>query len=200
MTMEQVNAIDEQIMTQVFSVGTEKQRMAYLTKLRAHFSLSLFLMQQPLVASPQDALDLVLRRKAIGSEVLAEQRDAVLEGHYPHLQEQLRALTMLRGQIARYTLEGFEKDGAEVYQFRLAGWNSQKERLEADLARHIPEMSLAQKLRVADRQAVARALPKEAVLIEFVRIIALDVRALSVRHEFVGGEIYLAFALSTEDS
>jgi CHAT domain-containing protein/tetratricopeptide (TPR) repeat protein len=196
--MEQVNTIDEQIMSRVFSIGTEKQRMAYLATLYFHLALSLSLTRHSVVASPQDVLDLVFRRKALGAEVLAMQRDAVLGGRYPHLQEQLRALTMLRGQIARYTLEGLEKDGAEIYQQRLAEWNSQRERLEADLVRQIPEMDIVQKLRVADRQAVASALPKDAVLIEFVRFIALDVQELHTQQDFAGREVYYAFVLFPE--
>jgi CHAT domain-containing protein len=55
----------------------------------------------------------------------------------------------------------------------------QKERLEAELARQIPEMNLERKLRAADRRAVALGLPEGIVLVEFVRLHVFDFRAVA---------------------
>jgi hypothetical protein len=69
--------------------------------------------------------------------------------------------------------------------------------LEAELSRQIPEMSLEQQLRQADRRAVALALPEGVCLVEFVRFHVFDFNAVSAR----GGRcwrqaLYLAFVLA----
>jgi CHAT domain-containing protein len=122
---------------------------------------------------------LVLRRKAIGVEALAAQRDAVLGGRYPHLRPKLGELLALRAQIARETLADTpDPEGIDARQRLLLRWNFQKEQLEAELARQIPEMDLEQQLQTADRQAVAKALPRESALIEFVSLDVFDFQAV----------------------
>jgi tetratricopeptide (TPR) repeat protein/CHAT domain-containing protein len=183
---EQVATIDDRVVEQVFSIGSERQRMALLVSLQGdmHGFLSLVLQHLPhLRAARQKALDLVLRRKAIGAEVLAAQRDAILGGRYPHLAPQLQELTALRMQIAQKTLAGPDSTDIEAHRQLLVKWNAQKERLEADLARQIPEMTLGHQLQTANRQAVAEALPQEAALVEFVRFGVFDFRALPARGE-----------------
>jgi CHAT domain-containing protein len=78
----------------------------------------------------------------------------------------------------------------------LAQWDQQKERLEAALARRIPEMNLEQKLRAADRRGVALALPAGVALIEFVRFDVFDFQAVPARGESCWQPArYLAFVL-----
>jgi hypothetical protein len=52
--------------------------------------------------------------------------------------------------------------------------NTRKELLEGELAHQMPEINLSQKLQTADRWAVKRVLPDDAVLIEFVRMAVFD--------------------------
>ena len=197
--LQQSVAIDDQMIGQVFSIGSESQRIVYLTTLQAVFGvfLSLTLHALPhLPSAVQACLDLVLRRKAIGIEALAAQRDAVLEGHYPDLLAPLRELNSLRMLIAQKTLAGPHSGTLSEYQQILAEWNAQRERLEAKLANQIPEMNLELKLRSVDLQGVAEALPEGSALIEFVRFEVFDFHA-------VGGQInkrwksmrYVAFIL-----
>jgi CHAT domain-containing protein len=64
------------------------------------------------------------------------------------------------------------------------------------MAREVPEMNLAQKLRCADRQAVALALPEGAALVEFVRYLVYDFLAVAARGESEWKPSrYLAFVL-----
>ena len=143
--------------------------------------------------------DLVLRRKALGAEVLAIQRDTVLGGKYPALEPQVREWTTLRRQTGRKRLDGPGRDDPQEHQRLLASWENRQEQLEAALARHIPEMNLAQHLRTVDRYTVARALPVEAVLIEFVRFTAYDFHAVPQRGEAVWQAArYGAFVMRAE--
>jgi len=137
----------------------------------------------------QTGLDLVLRRKAIGAEASAAQRDAVLSGRYPELEPRLRELTGLRNQIAQKALSGPGPEDPEAHQRLLAEWRAHKDELEVELARQIPErciepvemMNLGQRLRAADRPAVAKALPEGTALVEFLRLDVYDFEAVPAK-------------------
>jgi CHAT domain-containing protein/tetratricopeptide (TPR) repeat protein len=201
--IERATAIDERMIGQIFSISSENQRMAYLSILQTHFDAFLSLVLQDFSDSPtavQVTLDLVLRRKAIGAEALAAQRDAVLGGRYPELKSKLQELIILRIQIAQKTLNGPGPEGLSAHQQLLARWNAQRERLEAELARQIPEMNLQRQLRTANRQAIAQALPAGAVLVELVRIRVYDFKAVPARGESRWKPArYLAFVLCASE-
>ena len=119
--------------------------MAYLKSLQEKFDGLLSIVFQYFPDSSGAivvALEQVLRRKAIGDEALAAQRDRVLGDQHPELGPKLRQLTALRMQIAQKTLAGPGEDGTQVLGKLLAEWNVQKERLESELARKISEMNL----------------------------------------------------------
>jgi CHAT domain-containing protein len=197
--MEKAGAMSNRMIGQIFSMGSESQRMAFLATLQVETASLLSFVLQHLPhsqAAVQAALDLVLRRKAIGAEALAVQRDAILGGRYPPLAPMLRELTTLRQQIARWTLTGAPPQGREEHLGLLEEQTSKKEQLEAQLAHQIPEMDLMQKLQSADRQAVARALPDKAALVEFVRTDVFDFLATPARGETQWKDShYLAFVL-----
>ena len=179
-------AIDDRMVGEILAISSERQRTAFLKNVLAnlHDFLSLVLLQ--LGDSPnaiRTAFELVLRRKAVAAEALATQRDAVLEGKYPALGPRLRNLAALRMQIARKALAGPGPEGLESHLQGLGKWEVQKEELEAELARQIPEMNLEQKLRAADRRAVALNLPEGVALVEFVRVPIFDSHAVPARGE-----------------
>lgn len=197
--MQQVAGVHDLLIGKVLSLGSENQRLAYLKTIHWNLRslLSLIVLHFP---TSKEALaiacELVLRRKAIGAEALASQRDAVLGGKYPTLQPKLHELTMLRMQIAQKTLTGPGTEGLPTHTELLSEWNTQKEKLEAELARQIPEMNLEQKLRAVDRQVVALALPAGATLVEFVRFDVFDFKAIPARGEAQWKPArYLAFVM-----
>ncbi len=201
--LKQALDIGEKMIGQIFSVGSERQRMMYLRTHQGTFNTFLSLVLHYLSQSPeavQAALDLVLRRKALGSEVLAAQRDAILGGHYPDLASELRELTTLRMQIAQKTLAGPGSEDMESYQQRLRDWYAQKEWLESDLAHQIPEMNLVRQLQAANRHTVAGALPEKTVLIEFVRVNLLNFTVAPAHNEARWKPAhYIAFSLTVEE-
>jgi CHAT domain-containing protein/tetratricopeptide (TPR) repeat protein len=192
--------IDDRILGQVFTIGSESQRLASLWAIQGRLEAFLSLVSLYLADSRpaiQGALDVLLRRKALGAEALLAQRDAVLGGRYTHLQEPLRQLTLLRQQIAQKTLAGpTAGEDPAVHQRQLAEWHAERERQEQALARQIPEMNLEQKLRAADRRAVALGLPEGVALVEFVRLNVANFQAVRARgeREWLPAR-YLAFVL-----
>jgi tetratricopeptide (TPR) repeat protein len=184
--LQQAAAIDDRMIGQILCISSERQRIAFLLTRRYLFfkTLSLVLERSgDLPAAVPAALDLVLRRKAIAAEATAAQRDAVLGGKYPALGPTLQELGALRMQVARATLAGPGSEGPEAHGRRLAEWSEHRERLEAELARQVPEMNLERKLRAADHRAVALALPEGVALVEFVRFRVFDFHAVHARGE-----------------
>ena len=104
--MQQAAAIHDRVIGQIFSTGSEGQRIAYMETIEGHFYAFVSLVVNHLstdAGAVRAAADLVLRRKAIGAEALAEQRDAVLGGKYPGLSPNLKELNLLRMQIGQKT-------------------------------------------------------------------------------------------------
>ncbi len=198
--MRESAAIDDRAIGQVFSIGSESQRMAFLESIRWKLYVFLSFAQQYQSDVPElvpIALDLALRRKAIGAEALAIQQSTLLEGKYPELSASLSQLASLRKQIAEKALAGPSTEGLAAHDGLLADWDAERERLEAELARQIPEMNLERKLRAVDHQTVARALPEGAVLVEFVRAYVFDFNAVQIAGELSWKSArYLAFVLA----
>jgi CHAT domain-containing protein/tetratricopeptide (TPR) repeat protein len=188
--MQQAAAIDDRMIGQIFAIGSESQRAAYLKNVRVSFDAFLSLVVGYLADSPaavRAALEMVLRRKALEAEALAAQRDAILGGKYPQLEPRLRQLTALRARIAQATLAGGRTP---------ADWTARKNRLEADLARQIPELNLEQRLRDTDCRSLAVALPEGSVLVEFVHFNVFDFKAVPARGQLQWQPArYLAFVL-----
>lgn len=200
--MKQSVAISDKLIGQVFSIGSESQRMAFLQLLDSEFNGFISLVFQDLASScsaVQAAFDLVLRRKALGAEAISEQREAVLRGRYPHLEPKLGRIATLRSQIARTLLARTDRADSEARRDRIAEWMREKEEIEAELAHQIPEMRLEQQLKYVNHNVIADALPTGSAIVEFVRLNVFDFKAVAVRGESLWKPArYLAFILLSE--
>lgn len=178
--LQKAETINDHVLVQIFSVGSEQQRMAYLKNILNDFNIFISLTLEHLSQSPEAvgaALDLVLRRKAIGAEALAAQNTAMMENRFPHLKMKLQEQITLRSKIAQKTLAGSDSDIISHLQL-LKEWKSQLEKLETELSSQIPEMSLAQKFLRVDRQAIAAALPEGSALVEYLSLYSRDFKAV----------------------
>jgi len=203
---QRVEQIHDRLIGEVFGLGSERQRLAYVENLQSTFHAFLSFVLRYRSDDPaalRAAFDLVLSRKALSAEAVATQRDAVLGGRYPQLTAKLQELAALRTEIAQKTLGGPAREAAtvEASEQELAGLSTRRETLEAELARQIPEMNLARRLQVADRLAIVGALPSDSTLVEFVRVPIYDFAAVALRGELPWKpERYLAFILAAGES
>jgi tetratricopeptide (TPR) repeat protein/CHAT domain-containing protein len=197
--MKQAQSIDDHLIRHVFSFASESQRMGYIKALRGEMDSFLSLVSRHLSNSPaavMDAMDMVLKRKAIVAEALAAQRDAVLGGRYPDLAPTLHKLRTLNAQIARKIMSGPGPEGPEAHRELLEKWKAEKESIEVLLASRIPEIDLERRLADANRRKVADALPEGAVLVEFVRFNPFDFKAIPAQGQSPWKPArYLAFVL-----
>jgi CHAT domain-containing protein/tetratricopeptide (TPR) repeat protein len=194
-----VVAAHDQLIDQIFAIGSESQRMAYIQSVQRGSAIFISLVAMPGTTSRENisaCFDVVLRRKALTAEVLAAQRDALLESRHPHLKDKIKQVRTLRAQIGQKQLAGPGKEGLLAHEQQLRTWIAQREGLEAQLAGNIPEISLQIQLRDVDRGAVAQALLTDAALVEFVRTDVYDFQQRAGPAEARWKPpIYLAFIL-----
>ena len=198
--MRRANRIEDALLGQMFAALSENQRMAYLAERWSRFEIFLSILVECFPDRSDavgDALDLTLRRKSLAAEAAALQHEAVLNGRYPHLKPELQTLTELRWQIAQWTLAGPGALSLAAHRQQLEEANREKERLQAQLARQIPEMNLQAKMQAASRADVALSLPQNAALVEFVRYDRIDFHAVPANGEprWLPAR-YLAFVLA----
>jgi tetratricopeptide (TPR) repeat protein/CHAT domain-containing protein len=201
--MQKVAEIDNHTIAQIFSLGSDRQRRAAVQALQNRFHIYLSLILRSFTSTPaalQHALDTTMRRKGIAATALTIQRDAILSSRYPELTSQINSLTMLRTEIGELTFAGPESDSITTYRDRLACLTTQYERLEADLARHIPEIRGDEKLSSTIRLRVAQALPEGSILVEFIRVNMVNFTAVPACGDTVWEAAhYVAFVLLAQN-
>jgi CHAT domain-containing protein/tetratricopeptide (TPR) repeat protein len=190
--------VRDRLIARVAGLAAERERLGYLAPVRAELALFLTVVRARMADRPEAvrlACDLVLRRKAVVTEGIADQRAAVLGGRYPSLRDELRELDALREQIARCTLGGASPGPEAVAE--LAEFERRRQELEVQLAGQIPELDATRRLRAADTGAVSAALPAGAALIELVRVTTHDPCARMSRSD--AGAWYAAFVIPAGD-
>ncbi len=194
---------EDRMIGKLFGFASEDQRNRYLARLRGTGDLMLSLLLSDFAAAPdavRAGLDYVLRRKALSAEAAAVQQRALLEGRYPQQRERLQQLRLHCGQIARKIMTGpGPKESPAAHRQTLAAWEAERDALQAELARAIPEIRLEQQLAAVEAGAVAARLAGNGVLVEFVRFRRFDFYAVPANGgKPWTGERYLAFVLSAE--
>ncbi|CAD7704382.1 unnamed protein product [Ostreobium quekettii] len=202
--LQEANRIYDSFTSNVFSMSSEGERLHCAREIHIETELFLSLVLEHFPESQAHvtaAFELVLRRKAIVLEAAAQQRDSILQGRYPHLTERLQSLSTLRAEIAMTTLAGPGGTPADEYRHQLQQLEAQRNRMESELARQIPEVTLQQQLRAADRRAVAIHLPSGGALIEFVRFQPFNFHDGSDQSDSSGEPPhYVAFVLTADNA
>jgi CHAT domain-containing protein/tetratricopeptide (TPR) repeat protein len=183
-------SVDERLASEVFTIGSDAQRLEFVRLLRGStgLMLSIALAEPGAVA---EALTLVFRRKALAAEAVASRRDAVLAGRYPELAEQLQEHRALRLQLAKQSVKSSWTNAPTS----AADLHQRVEELERTLARSIPEIDVMSRLRDVNVEAVAAELPAGTALVEFVHFL---------RQNFAGQagkpvKTYAAFVLKAHE-
>lgn len=177
----------------VLAAGSEVQQMGFLDVLRTQRDIFLSLTLRASHGS-RAAGDFVLRRKGITAELRTAQRvDA--RAHHGDVAARLEGLDALRLRIARKMLDGPGAEGPAAHRRILAAWEAERDTREAELAAHVPALSLEQRLRTADARAVAAALPAGAALVELTQYAPVDFDRTTVFGPERGAPRYLALVI-----
>ncbi|MBD2125051.1 CHAT domain-containing protein [Microcoleus sp. ZQ-A2] len=187
--MKEATVIENRLISQGFAASSERARLVYLQKFRDHFDLFLSLVYKHLRHSPravQEALDLVLKRKALTAQAVAAQNQAIYSGRYPHLKTELEKLQELSDQIIHFT---FTQPQPE----RIPQLQAEHDKFQEQLASQVPEIQLQEQ--PIDCRTVALELPEGSTLVEFVCFNVFDFLAASEESKWKPSR-YLAFILT----
>ena len=150
------------------SIGSERQRVAYLTPVaeRTERTLSLNLQMTP--SDPDStalAVTVLLQRKGRVLDAAADMQAALRRHAHPGSQALLDQLNDVVGQLARLVLNGPQKTPVDGYRKSIAALEERKEQLESQIRRRSAEFQAAAV--PVTLEAVKAAIPADAALIEF---------------------------------
>lgn len=146
---------------QIFSFGSERQRLAYAGQLKPYDLLAS-------LGAADEIATAVLRYKGAVLDSMMEDLGRARASDQPEAQANLEALRQVRESLA--DLLGNPDEGAPVDQARLDSLRQELERLESAVARGgvPPSQELRRAFQVRPEQ-VTEVLPERSVLVEFVR-------------------------------
>ncbi len=186
----------------IFSASTDAQRLEYLQKTQTSLWILISLAVQNSQQLPEAvplAFQQVLRHKALGTEAGVVHRTVLLSEQYQHLSPQLEQLQHLDDQLAALAFQVPTSEELSTYQAQFAALSQQRDALDRQLCRQIPEMNLQKQLETIDCRSLAEALPKGSVLVEFLYFCNLNFKAVPAKGEsqWLSAQ-YVAFILSAD--
>ena len=178
--------VDEELVSEVFSMTTEGQRWSFLREVehRYHLYLSLFCKEGAETFPAAVAYSRVLRRKGLLFETSFAQRDYSRADNHPDFQAALRpwledgdptaqqeyaTWTTLSSALNRAILQGPGSEGADEHKRQVAALQRARDEAEARLVKRVPGLKLEQTRSNATGSAVGARLPPSSALVEFVR-------------------------------
>ncbi|ARI81500.1 hypothetical protein BH695_2219 [Microcystis aeruginosa PCC 7806SL] len=203
---------NEQLAWLMISISNEKVRLDLIPFLKVCVYLRFSIINRFLlgdISEIKTLFELILQTKGISAEILATQKDKLLEKKYSRLQPQLEQLRLLRKQIAHKEINGLAPlETIANFKKTLELSYQEKEKLEQQLAVEIPELNLKLKLKNVTLTTISKTLPKKYVLVEFVALYD-PIEAKEVREEYSDNPQmlleyqpyfrYVAFVLSSEN-
>jgi tetratricopeptide (TPR) repeat protein len=187
----------EAVIDVLLAITSDVQRLAYLSRIQFCIELYVGVVLQRFPKSRAckgKAFDLILRRKGIGFEASALQREALLK-RYASVAPTLRELRAVRNEIGTKSILGPAPGEEEFHSKMLAGLNGRRARLEEELAKEIPDLPSEDGAGRVTRTAVAKAMPEGSVLLEFV---VLDTDQYRRRPRIWTGRHYVVFVLHAD--
>jgi CHAT domain-containing protein/tetratricopeptide (TPR) repeat protein len=151
-----------------FGATSEEERAAFLREILERVATAGMMLLPHIDEHPAIAMvmfDMAVQRKAILAETIASERELLALNTRSELRPKFDELLAVRAKIARLTLDAADGAADQIGELK-----SQRRKLELDLARVVPEIALAERLRRADRASLAAALPLGAALLEFLTL------------------------------
>lgn len=193
----QASYINDKLISKVFAFSSESDRLAVIEKLRLNFDLFLSLVYQHLSNqedAKQEAFNFVLKRKGLTAASVSAQNQALYHNRYPNLQTQFRQLCDLNTQLINLTFSPPKNGDFTEYQTQLSQLEAEYNHLQKYLASQVPEIQVS--TQIVDCGTVAKALPANSILVEFVRFDVFDFHAVPAKKEQQWhSPRYLAFVL-----
>jgi CHAT domain-containing protein/tetratricopeptide (TPR) repeat protein len=196
-SLREAIASESSVMDTILRLGSEKDRLSYLSSLRWHVEAALSFVAQKGISDQrlvEWVFELVLRRKGLAAEALSVQRDVILAGESAELKDKFKRLNALKLEIARGLLDVQYNNSDR--KDRLDSLDAERAALERELSQSIPEIGLKLQLEAFGCGTAASALPESGALIEFVRYTDWHFDGVVARgQKTTGNERYVMFVL-----
>jgi CHAT domain-containing protein/Tfp pilus assembly protein PilF len=173
---EASGALAEQIM----GFATEDRSTLFLETQRNGLEGFLSLVDRQMSGDPgavRDGLTAWLRYKGVLLDAQKRFQEALLRSDDPKVAALAREFAQVRTRLSALAFAGPGKAGAEAYRRQIAELEARRQRLEADLSARSQSFASSRRQYRADAAAVAKALPREAVLVEYARVSLFNFKA-----------------------
>ncbi len=186
--------IDEQTIRNIFTIASEEQKLVFVKKISANYEGALSLIHQKF-SSNQDALglglNLVLSRKGVVFDAQARQMETIASSLDPKVKGLWKKMTSFRSRLAKL-LQGKPANlSLEMYRLQIRELNREIENLESQLSSKSSLVAEELEQRKATTRKVSKQMPKDSVLIEFIKINDYN----WTKGKWADTQIYLAFIL-----
>ncbi len=185
----------------VFSYASEKQKFRYIRNFPliddSHLTLSIAY-DDPQIK--ESALEMILKSKAIVLDASAAEKEFAFCSYDPDIKLIVDNHAEICGEIATITLAASGAISPPAYFVHLNQLYNQKESLETELSRYCQEFDddlTRKKFSVED---VAKALPEDAVLVEYAHYSPFDFKKHDIYFRRFGPRRYMAFTLDHNGS
>ena len=193
--MQQYFSIELNLISQIFKVSNEQQRLTYFQNNYVGFEAFISLIFQNFPNSSeaiQSVFELLQRRKTIVTETSILQKNAILSGRYPHLKALFKEYQEKTQEIVTLTFQVLTQT-QKKYLDKLI---QKQQEIEEELSLKIPELNIEKELLEIDRRAVSLQLPEGSILLEFVQFRDFNFKAIVTNGDKgVKSSRYLAFIL-----
>jgi CHAT domain-containing protein len=190
-------ATEDRLLATLVAVGDEQQRLELLRQAEGHYMAALSMIQRRLPKDPEAVrlgLELVLRRKGIILDVQTRIRESLAHDLDKSAVDTWNRLVERRTELSRLLLQGPGADPSG-YRKKIEALSGEIEQEERALGKQSPVIAEELAQRDVTAAAVAKQLPKDAVLVEYVRIRDWDDQGL----RWAKTSRYLAFVLTPEN-
>ncbi|EKU96824.1 hypothetical protein Lepto7375DRAFT_0739 [Leptolyngbya sp. PCC 7375] len=201
--IEKLVLIHNQRLNKVFSISVEPQKINHFQSIIFEFYIVLSLIFRYLSNSPEVikfAFELAIKRKAIGIEVALMQRSMIFSEKNIHLVKKIKRIQDISEKIAEFHLGILHSFKPDFHQGYLASLYAEKDRHEQYINNHIPEFSLLSELNKSSCKSISFAMPKDAILVEFIRYKDINTQALIEGEIRWDKELYSVFTLPASET
>ena len=197
--LEKVNSINDNIITELFTVSSEREKILLLEKILSSENLFISTIYQYFRNNSnliKKAFELILRRKGLVTESMKAQRSQFLIQRYPDLSDKLNHLTELQRKISNSFFSNIQ-DYSKINKKFFEQMIDEKESLENELTALIPEFENYNLIKDTCLKDVIKFLPENSFLVEYVQYHPFIISSKIPKFDFPH---YLAFVVSSDES
>jgi CHAT domain-containing protein/Tfp pilus assembly protein PilF len=166
--LSRANAVEERNFASTLDIGSERQKLLYLSKFSKGTDFTLSLQYQ---AAPNDwqalnlAITTLLRRKGRGLDAMTDTIAVLRRSATSEVQALFDQLTRARSQLATLKLKGPDVAKPDTYRTRVKDLEDKVDELEAELSSR--SIEFGKQVQPVMLPAVQAAIPADSALIEF---------------------------------